>query len=179
MAIVTAATVLDLTDLTSDDTDQVTALLAPVSAFIESYTGRAFERRTVTELHRGGLTTLFLRTPPLATVTSVTDVYSSDVIASTGYAADTEMSVIRRLPYNATWSGSYPEAPRYQVIYEAGPGTAPEDIQMAAVDLIRAYVRASGGIQSEKEGDYSYALAGGDLPPNVRLTLDQYRTGPV
>lgn len=68
------------------------------------------------------------------------------------------------------------------VDYTAGYVTIPDDIEIAAKDLVRIMFNrrtVDGSLKSEKLGDYSYTLAdmadGGDMPDYVMATLRRYR----
>ena len=178
----------------TDDDAQITALLEPVSALIEREAGRAFSSATVTERHAGGDATIALRRWPVASITTVTDKATGNVLASDQYELEGETGLLRRLSIGSQWASGRSrqivylreDVPvlRWEIIYVGGPATAPEDIKLALYKAIGASITGSGmaGLISEKDGDYSYvrsamASAPGSLPPAAMAIVRSYRAG--
>lgn len=170
---------------------RLTLLLASAEAAIARASGLSFTVAAHTEVHAGGVSTLYLRTRPVVSITSVTDLLSGAVIDPSGYALDTRLSVLRRLPFGTAWDGVRPAGPfldplgdgpgmvqpRWQVVFQAGYATAPGDLQGAAFEMVATMRAAQGGKSSEKDGDYAVSFAPapiGGLPASVRAVIDSY-----
>jgi hypothetical protein len=188
--------------ITSTDFDaQIAALIDPVSALIEREAGRKFECVTVTERHMGGEPTIALREFPVASITSVTDKATGEVLAATDYELETTTGLLRRLTLGSRWAASHSvdvfyvnkntRVGRWEIIYEAG--TTPADIKLAMFYTISSLVGSStssaggmsGPLLSESDGDYSYTRAApssssstvSGLPANAVAILSSYKAG--
>lgn len=177
----------------SDEDTRLMRLTHMASGVAERISGRAWTQAEVTERHQGGVQALPLRRYPVASVSTVTDKSSGEVMAATGYEIETTTGLLYRLPYGRWWDGYAPSPvfqtggggsasfPRWEVTYTGGPSSAPEDIRAAVIEIIAHMRNAQGGMQSEKDGDYSYSMAAtpAGVPPTVMAVLSRYAGAPV
>lgn len=173
---------------------QITALLAGVSAMIETYAGRAFSQAAVTEYHFGGVASLPLRRYPVASIATVTDELTGSVVDSSGYEVQASTGLLRRLPWGSVWEGGHPASPfdrrfpapeaanarRWKVAYTGGPVAAPADVQLAAFEVLGGMLKSQGGVASEKDGDYAVTFATtGGMPASAASILARYRASVI
>lgn len=183
---------LGITDANRDA--QITALLEPLSAVVETYAGRAFSSAQVTEDHEGGVATLVVRRHPITGTPTITDQWTGEQAAEADFEVIAEYGMIRRLPFGSFWSGSAvpspfdgdgftpaPRAlPRWRVTYTGGPASAPEDAKAALYEAMAANLTSQGGKQAERDGDYAVTFATvGALPASARQMLERYRASPI
>jgi len=180
MALDTLTNVKNALGISATDQDtQIGALLEPLSALIEREAGRRFTSETVTERHPGGEATISLREFPVASITSVTDKVTGEVLSSDQYEVEMDTGLLRRLALGSRWAtagidqavylGKIAKALRWEITYLGGPATVPEDVKLALYLAIGANLDRStesgggggaiGGIIAEKDGDYSYQRA--------------------
>lgn len=179
-----------------EDTSQdskLTALIGYVSATIEKYTGRKFESTSYTETFDGGEENLQLANRPVIAVSSVTDLdpspdevqvtstYRVDLTAGLVFKDDlgTDTSEIDRFytSRNQIWGAG---RQRWQVSYTAGYTTIPDDVKLAALQLIETETREAG-VSSYRLGDYAvtYANPEAGMPATVKALLSDYRAGRI
>ncbi|MEM7211425.1 MAG: hypothetical protein AAF479_05925 [Pseudomonadota bacterium] len=157
---------------------RITALIPQIESKLEAVTGRHLSEASVTDLIAGGAGVLILPRYPVSNVATVTDRQSGSVIESSNYELNGKSGMLTRLPLGDTWDQDpSPGLPRYSVAYTGGFVTVPDDIIAAGIDWIAHDLRGQGGLQSEKEGDYSYTLAIGPdgLPQSVSVITAKYR----
>lgn len=190
MGLVTLSDVKAALGVSGSDQDaKITALLDPVSGLVERLAGRSFTQATHTEYDDGGGFHLFVSVRPIASITSITDRRSGDVIASSEYDFDADEGSIIRLPYGAIWDRApdpsafldgnpTQERRRWKIVYVGGPATVPDDVKLAFYEIMSATLTSQGGKQSEKDGDYSYTMAsGGPVPSSASMILKSYASG--
>ena len=207
MALDTLTNVKNALGISATDQDtQIGALLEPLSALIEREAGRRFTSETVTERHPGGEATISLREFPVASITSVTDKVTGEVLSSDQFELEVETGLLRRLALGSRWATAgidqavylreSTDAMRWEVVYLGGPATVPEDVKLALYLAIGANIDlaastgggAIGGIIAEKDGDYSYqraapaastasALSATGLPAQSAAIARSYRAG--
>lgn len=220
MAIIvdTPAVETDLTILASvknelgisvaDDDDVLERFIDQASAFIRTYTGRLFQRETLTETLSGtGHIDLYLSRLPVVSITSVT--LNAVVVPVAEYTLDKDTigRVIRHddgdPPAAKVWPlssrpssglsqhiqyGSY--ANNLSIVYVAGyllPGevgrTLPEDIERAAMELTKWFFERRADDPStrfEKIGDSAQALEiNKQIPLTISMILDRWVQIPV
>lgn len=188
MAIITADQYKVFKGISGTEYDAQLAVIVPAAqALVERYCNRVFDTGTFTELHDGdGTDTIILKNAPLASIRSIKLVDSVGTVLSTYAAADyvstLSTGIVKlydsrfgRLVYdsfgilqNTTW-GNQPYWPRgfqnIQVIYVGGYSSMPADLQLAMYQYVDAVLSSAtsavgtGTYQSEKLGNYSYALA--------------------
>ena len=214
ITITTAASELKLTQLTtvktefdisgSDDDTFLTTLIGEASDFMRRYTGRKFERESLTETLPGtGMVDLFLTRTPVVTLTSVT--LNNVLVPSDEYTlenADTGQVIHHddgAPPAAAVWPlsarpssglsqhvqwGSF--ANNISVVYVAGfllPGesqpTLPNDLERACIELVKwFYERRKGdpSVRFEKIGDSAQALEiNKQIPLTISMILDRWK----
>lgn len=182
------ATQLDLEkyghlDVTTEPDASITARLESASALIEAYCGRIFTSATVTaEVHDGGYGTVFLRQPPITSITTVVE--NSITLAATDYLFYPDGRLVRL-------SGGYPYVwywkPRTVVVtYVGGYTPVPYDIRLVCVRIVeRAFKAAAawaaapagaGSSESERIGTYEISYADsvtGSVSEGAALLTDE------
>lgn len=180
---------LGIADDASDD--QISALLDPVTGLVERLSGRAWSSASRTERHQGGVQAIPLRVYPVTAVATVTDKLTGSAVASTGYEVEAATGLLYRLPYGSWWDGFAPSPvfttdgggsasfARWEIAYTGGPSAAPGDVRVAFAEIIAAALTSQGGMQSEKDGDYSYTRAptADGVPPSAAAVLARYAGG--
>lgn len=154
-------------DVTAEPDAAVLAYLEAASSIIESYCGRVFTSSSVVETHDGGSTNIFLRQPPVSTVTSVVE--NGVTLAATAYLLYPEEGRLVRM------SGAYPYIwywkPRTVVVtYTGGYGTAaldtiPHDLRDVCVRIAARAFQAGAAFAAAPAGAgavKSVTLAGSD-----------------
>ena len=183
MDLTTLDQVKALLEQTEDNWDAlITELIGAVSARCASYCNRDFERVERVEYHDGGGQYLFLKTLPVATISSI-------------YASDTweweEESLVEADQYQllsaglvAYRFGAWPYGPKaLKVTYTGGYGedAVPADLEMAvrtqvAYDFKR---RKDIGLESVSFPDGSIQkMSSGEFLSSVKQVLDRYRIRP-
>lgn len=178
MAFTSTQTVRDVLGLGSAYDARIAAMIPLVEGKLEAATGRFLSSATVTDDVAGGTGILLLPRFPVSAVSSVTDRETSSVIASTGYDINAKSGYLSRRPLGTNWDADPSQGiHRYEVEYTGGWTTVPDDVIAAGIDWIAHDLRGQGGLQSEKEGDYSYTLAFGadGLPQSVSAITAKYR----
>lgn len=168
-----------------------TALIPKVSAAIESYCARTFGQATYTESRNGnGSDRIAVKNRPLTGVTSVSintlSVPAAPDAASFGYVFDDTFIYIRAgqklSPPPAGSQGGFPY--RFErgvqnvvLVYTAGFGTVPADVNQAACEWI-SFKTAKRGRPDKKNEVLAQQTVGFDLsgmPDMVKTLLAPYR----
>jgi len=200
MGLATRAEIKAALAITTTDNDaQIDALIEPMSALIEREAGREFvtaggsPTTPFTERHPGGEPTIALRQYPVESITTVTDKATGVVLAADQYELEAATGLLRRLTLGSQWAEARADqvvhlrentpVHRWEIVYIANP-VVPEDIKLALYYSISAAITGAGmaGMQSEKDGDYSYVrmamqTAPGSLPANAMAIARSYRQG--
>jgi hypothetical protein len=178
---------LGISDTSQDD--KIDALLEPITSLIEQAAGRAFTSATVTERYMGGEPTIALKRYPVTSITSVTDKITGQALAATDYALEAATGLLRRLPLGSSWSAAYgprivylgntPQVGRWEIVYVGGATSVPGDVLFAYYETFAAVLAGQGGMQSEKDGDYSYVRGAsvGAVPASAMAALQSYKAG--
>lgn len=149
-------------DVTAEPDASITARLESASAIIESYCNRGFGLETVTnEIHDGGVRTLFLRRPPVVSITSITE---NDVaLVPDDYSFYPDGRLLRL-------TGLFPQywyfAPQtVSVTYEGGYADIPADIRLVCVRIVERGFKAAAAYAAAPAASAaikSISLAGSD-----------------
>lgn len=153
VALTTLATLkLELGITGSGSDTRLTSLITQVSAAIETFCGRRFERRTVTDIFYPASRTLYLTAWPVASVTSITD--SGNLLTTDDYVIDTDEGIITPPVYGVGYGSPWGYRrwwDQVTVIYAGGynlPGSVgadlPGDIERACLDLASRYYHGGG-----------------------------------
>lgn len=181
---------LGLSDTDSDS--RISAMLEPVTGFIEKYTGLSLSVKQFTETKGPDGSIIPLNNKPLVEGSpggevTVYDKYYKRNLLTTEFDVDTRLGFIRRQEYPNAFpalqnSMTRQYGPRYTVTYYAGysEATMPEDVKLAFYEIIGFLLKSPGALQSEKEGDYSYSVFTNEgLPRSAMRILDIYRASPL
>lgn len=128
-------------DITAEPDASITARLESASAIIESYCNRTFTSATVTaETHDGGSGSVFLRQPPVTSVTTVDE--NGITLTAADYLLYPEQGRLVRLsggyPYRWLWK------PRTVVVtYVGGYNPVPYDIRLVCVRIAERAFKAA------------------------------------
>lgn len=172
--------------LTKTDSDEeLNAIIASVSSLIKTYCGHSFiDYYTSPKVEvfntKQSQHAILLNEWPVKTVSLVEyrDSYDSSyvILPSTEYFVDTSIDTV------FMHSGYWPEGfGSVKVTYTAGYATTPEDIRIAALDLVHHYFkeeykeRKSIGTASIDTG--LSKMGSSKWPPHVQRVLDMYRNG--
>lgn len=168
----------------TDDDTLIGGLIGYVTAAIERYCHHVFTEAEVTEYHNGGDQDLIVDKRPIASIDSIVDTFDDDAEVDSGdYDFDPDAGLIY-LSYS-TGSDCSPKwakgRRRWKVVYTGGDDGAPDDVKLAALQLIQSiYDSRNRDMQSESLGDYSYSryanmLQPGSWAPDIIAALSQYR----
>lgn len=150
-------------NVTAEPDASITARLESASAIIESYCNRIFASETVTgEIHDGGSKSIFLRRPPITSVTTVVE--NGVTLAAADYAIYAQEGRLLRLsggwPYQWYWK------PRGVVVtYVGGYVTIPFDVRLVCVRIAERAFKAAAAWSEAPTGAgavKSITLAGSD-----------------
>jgi len=191
MTIATLAEVKAILGLADTESDaRITAMLGGVSSMVEKFTRRAWSNASASTISSGGDRALLLSRYPITSVETITDRHSGFEVSSDQYRIDAPNGMVYRLPWGAYWatmgdsspfggdSASAQNIPRWQVEYTGGPDSAPDDVKMAFAEIISSLMKSSGGISSEKDGDYSYSISNSmGIPPSAAFILKSNMKG--
>lgn len=171
MAVVTIEEVKRHGNITADSADaELVAFVATAQAMVEHETGPA-EAVAVTETHRAGQCTIWLRRPPVLTVTSITE-YGL-VLSPTFYTADLTSGRIART--GSTFGGT-----DVVVVYVAGRDPVPEGIRWAVMELTIHLWRSTQAQRGGRgRGEDPVAPAAFGLPHRVAHAIVPYRRAPA
>lgn len=192
----------------SGDDTFLNTLIDQASAFIRKYTGRIFERQTLTETLPGtGFVDLYPTRTPIVSITSIT--LNGTLLSSDEYTLnDADMGQIIRhddadVPSAVVWPfssrpssglsqhiqwGSF--ANNISIVYVAGfllPGednrTLPEDLERACIELVKMFFEkrsSDPSVRFEKIGDAAQAFeVNKQLPLTITMILDRWTRIPV
>jgi uncharacterized phiE125 gp8 family phage protein len=161
------------TSSTTDD-DLITELINSCSAKIERLCNRQFLARAYTERMDGHDThKLVVKHYPINEITAIYEVSGAgseeetELIADTIYRYDSETGIIELIA--DVWTSAFDTAfaagfLNYEVQYNGGYATIPDDVDMVCRELVvEAYnlSKRDSTLRSESLGDYSYTLADG------------------
>lgn len=170
------------------DDARITSLALRVTRLCESICNRSFADETVTELYDGdGTEDLWLKRPPVTSVTSVT--VDGDLLPADEYLVEKGTGCLRLvdgasvgdiLGTSALWpTGKL----NVQVVYRGGFAVVPEDLKETAIlwasQLFNVARNRSGGVLSRTIGDFSETFVQGSAnnaasPDWVRKALRTY-----
>lgn len=152
-------------DITAEPDSTITARLESASAIIESYCGRTFTSSTVTgEVHDGRTFTIWLRQPPVASVTTVVE--NGVTLPADDYRFYSDGRLVRlddAVPANPSWW--YPYLGTVVVTYVGGYTTVPFDVRLVCVRIVERAFKAAAAWASAPVGAgsvRSVTLAGSD-----------------
>lgn len=198
------ADLIDLTDykeykqITSSTRDgKIQKLITQVSALIESYCGRKFLEYAsspgVTEWFDSNTNIVYLKHFPVIAVNSVSISTDGGVTQTaltendpdyTGYYVDLENGTVMTQKTGLKFRGSeYYDLPyrSLEINYFAGYVEIPEDLKLAAIDLVAYYednetkpTKTLMGATIENALPYT----ANSFPPHIRRILDLYRYSP-
>lgn len=166
---------------TTQDTE-INTIIPKVSQLIKNICRRSFidwVDDSKTEVFSGGQALILAETPVLQ-IQGVE--YSSDYGANytslteyTDWVLDIENQQI--LPLNST--GEFPRSINgYRVTYTAGFEAVPQDIKLAALDLVTYYMKHEGAVRSQVAVTSGTAqvqyLSETNLPTHIKRVLDLY-----
>lgn len=214
----TAATATDLTIVATvktelgisnnDDDTFLGTLIKQASAFIRKYTGRVFERQTLTETLPGtGFVDLYTTRTPIISITSIT--LNGTELSSDEYTLnDADIGQIIRhddadVPSGVVWPlsnrprsglslhiqwGAF--ANNISITYVAGyllpaedARTLPRDLERACIELVKMFFEkrtSDPSVRFEKIGDAAQAFeVNKQLPLTITMVLDRWVRIPV
>lgn len=139
MSLATLAAVKAFKNLDTDEHDaELLRLLDVVTAFIETHCHRTFREATVTEYHSplAGAARLFLKRPPITSITSVHDdpdrIYGSGtLVPAAQYVLEDPGAGLVAFDKHTLAGG----LKSVQVVYVGGFAVTPFDLEQAAVEL--------------------------------------------
>ncbi len=157
------------------DDDELRFFLDAATELVESYTGRAFARRTLTERRSGGTRALILSRTPVLSVTTVTA--DGTAVTADSFVLNSAAGVVS---YGASGSsGVWPRGDsNIEITYVAGYANPPAAARMATLRLIghlwqrtqtAPHPAFSSSPDAVAEWNSSTAYA---MPPAVRDLLD-------
>lgn len=182
--LVTTQEVKDYLGISGSTEDTlIGALIDYASNAIENYCNTYFSSTAVTDRLDGGNKYLITKYAPIISVTSITDMWDSTVVASGDYVAylpaglihvdvDTTNFMLQQLE----WAEGLR---RWQVVYNAGYASVPNAVKLACLMLVALWrSNRVAGMLSETVGDYSYTRMQVDsagMPSDVKMLLAPYR----
>lgn len=176
--LITAAEVTaawsDFANLSS--TEQA-ALVSVASSAVETYCDRTFTAGTFTERIDGtNWPSVWLKVTPITSITSVT--LDGKAIAAADYSIDTVTGQLWRGAWGsgeATQRACWPSGVgNLVVVYVAGYAVVPDLVKRATILTVKRLSEAdSGGLTTERLGDYSYTLKDGGhvIPDPAKMLL--------
>jgi len=175
MSLVTSAEARTHLGITGYD-DFLTAAITQVTAAVESYTGRSFTAEAeVIDVVDGGGECLVLSSPPVADLTEVLDRDSEEALTLTDLDLNASAGLIYWLDRSSFSSGKR----RYQVTYDSGYASVPNDVKLAALTWVAEIFANRPSAKSEQLGDHQVSWAGIlnaiGMPDRVKLLLSKYR----
>jgi hypothetical protein len=162
--------------ITSDaDREQLQWLCLVVSEAVEDDLGRTIMRRTVTETHSGGSSTIILKKSPVISITSATE--SGASLAASGYSLDSATGIVTRL----SGAGAWWWASGFQnigFVYVPGYANPPKSTRMVALTALQnlyqtSQTRFHPALDESAEFAVSSAVAG--LPDPLRSAYEKLR----
>lgn len=168
---------------------RITSMIEAISDLADRYANHAFALRTVIERHSGtafGADAAIVRTTPLDSVVSIHDdpdgVFgASSLIAAADYYIDSKRGGIIQLSGNSTGKRTFLMGVgnvriEYQAGYAAVPDAAKEFARLAVAYLFRQEEARAQGTASVSRDSGSVSYKPSDLPPDILIFLDSFRT---
>ena len=174
----------------SEDNDPtISLLIAAVSDFVTTYTGRDFLKYANTDkveyfdaLHCSEYLT---KEFPILSVTELavsTDggVTFVPLVENTDYFVDTDRDmIINNTAYYGFVTATSISHHSGKLTYKAGYTTIPQDLKLAILDLVHYYIKEeytpSKSLQSANVQNAVVLIEGSKLPPHIRRVMDNYR----
>lgn len=171
--------------------NKITPLITAVSQFIKTYCGRTFVDYYATNLVETfniswDTSFVTLRETPVVELVSVeereslADAYVA--LTSAEFYLDPYLDVVYRVNTNGNGYTKYKQGPgAVRITYKAGYASCPEDLKLAATDLINYHLKedfkSSRSIgTTSMQGPTSKGIIGGAaLPDHIKRVLDLYR----
>lgn len=182
-------------ELTEEEATRLAPLLRDVTAYITSYTGYAFTKATRTRILRAQRGHINLPDRPIVSITSVKPIGRDGTVGTE--TADFAFDGIFKLKLGYAgyivngpeWENGYRPFHTYQVVYESGFETVPDEITSIAENaVLNAFTGSAliapgiGGVTRLAVGDtaYSFGNAGAGrvaawITPDDREILNKYR----
>ncbi len=170
---------------------KITPLLASVSQFIKTYCGRSFVDYYATNIEEtfniswaSSFVTL-KETPVVELISvqereSIADAYVT--LTSSEFYLDPYLDVVYRINTNGNGYTNFKQGPgSVKVTYKAGYQDCPEDLKLAAADLVNYHIKedykTSRSIgTTSMQGPLAKGIIGGAaLPDHIKRVLDLYR----
>lgn len=170
-------------NLATDEHDaELLRLLGAADRMITTYCRRTFEQETLTEYHspRAGQPRLFLKRPPIVSVTSVYDdaqrLYgAASLLAASDYTVEDAEAGILTVDGHRLGGG----ARSVQVVYVGGFLPVPADVEQAAIELVWLSRdlgdKALLGVSGKQIADGSITMYERSRIEAVRDLLEPYR----
>lgn len=160
----------------------ITTLLPKVSAFIKTYCRRTFVDYASTpklEEFNGGTVKFILDEEPVIQVLNVQrSADHGQTWTDMARYTDYYLEVNTKYPVTLSTEAIFPREFRYLVTYTGGYTEVPEDLKLAALDLIAYYIKNDAAVHSNKApGTNSVQIeymSDAKLPANIKRVLDQY-----
>lgn len=179
-----AKTYLNISDSTFDDL--LNALIDYTTQSIESYCRRTWTQGSVTEYFDGGGRDFAVSTPPIDSITTITDTEDSSVVDSDDYDYNPVAGLIYlsdTAPTIALYGNSHwgEGRRRWEVVYVGGTDGAPSDVKQACLQWVSDIYNSRGteGMKSYKIGDISWTrddvASQHGMPASVKMILDNHR----
>lgn len=152
---------------------------AQIKAAVEKYCNIKLSSTATTEYFDGGYEDLIVKTGPIISITSVTDMKGTqvtsddDILTATAYNFYPERGMIYKYSGDIWGEGRR----RWKVVYQAGLSSIPDDLQMA-IDAWLEHLTSnqSGSLKAYKTGDDSETYVDvKDIPPEIKVILDKYK----
>lgn len=174
LSVEDVARAMGLVDYT-DDRTELARLIDVAKATIEGICNRTLDiAATYTEYHRGGKTHVYVKRPPIVSITSVTDdaQYGARSIAATNYIDGTDDNgdnyAIGKVELWNTESAFTPGKSQVKVVYVGGwtTTTLPADIKDVWIRLVQLWFDNPERDAVARNADGT-VWAEGDVPPNM------------
>lgn len=148
--------------------DELRTFINAATSAIEARVG-PLTRRTITEVHNGGVSGILLRQPPALSITSVTENGST----VTGFSLSPGGGVLTKTNgySRSAWVDGYGNV---TVSYVAGRTYIPADIRQAVLELIRHLWTTQRGQQGQRRQDEFVVGQGYSLPNRVLELIAPY-----
>lgn len=148
---VSLSEVKDYLNMTDTDINRDAELLSFLNAAVSAIEQRVgpLTRRTVTEVHNGGVSAILLRQPPVLSVTSVTESGST----VTGYSLSASAGVLTRVSgySRSVWTDGFGNI---SVTYVAGRTLVPADLRQAVLEATKHLWETQRGKMRRGQDDF-------------------------
>ncbi len=153
----------------TDHDDELRSFIDVVAATGESYTGRVFGRRTVTDILDGGWPQVVLTARPVMSVTSVA--VNGEALDASGYRLKADAGIVERISgySRGTWTSGYANI---TVTYLAGYALQPPADTQGALELLRHLWKTQRGSLRPRADDDPMAGMGFSIPNRVAELWD-------